>query len=45
MYKRYLNKQIVDSRYEKIFEPGMNGNDYKYKTIDLSDPNEFITRI
>ena len=28
-----------------MFEQDMNPNDYKFKAIDLSDPNEFITRI
>ena len=28
-----------------MFEQDMNPSDYKFKSIDLSDPNEFITRI
>lgn len=44
-YKRLVNKHIEDVVYDCMFEQGMNPNDYKYKSIDLSDPNEFITRI
>ena len=28
-----------------MFEQNMNPSDYKFKSIDLSDPNEFVTRI
>jgi len=44
-YKRLVNKQIEDVVYDCMFEQDMNPSDYKFKSIDLSDPNEFITRI
>lgn len=28
-----------------MFESEFNSSEYKYKSIDLADPNEFITRI